>query len=393
MSFKRASHLVFALFMWILVTACGAKEPAPTTPTTAAPTDEPTLEIGTFGVLAEASRDKQLPYLMNGEGRRVETPCFEPVKKTLAWETQHPKVAQYFDAHREAIAATVRAWYKETIYPKEMWGVDLSTWTIEFDEILVRHVPAEKVAFADDQTCISDNETALPAGSKTVTALFGTTHLRFKSDIPLDRGRIKAMKQAAKKKKMQLVALNAYKPAKDENGKPKLGVNKEKLFNSPTGVLIPKKEVPLPKDRLTVEWKVVMTKPLYVAYGDLPSEMWRREVLPEACEVYLVFDDAIPRVPQCAQFGRAGFGATRAESPDNVIIKVATSEATYKKEVPYNKPSFIQAGGHILVWVTPKAIEEGAHLKIDSLVLKGGNAKLEATRFPPSAKKGKKNKR
>ena len=75
--------------------------------------------------------------------------------------------------------------------------------------------------------------------------------------------------------------------------------------------------------------------------------------------------------------------AKQAKSPENIIIKVATDEMTYTREVPYNRSSLMQAGGRILLWVTPEKVEEGTHLKIDSLVLKTGDADFKGKTFPP----------
>ncbi len=379
---------VVLLGVMAVTLGCGSgAAQAPAGPQTMAAPEEPSFEIGAFGVLREATRDRKLPCLMDAENQRVETPCFQEVRKPLTWETRNPEVLRLFEARRGDITASVLAWYKGALLPAEMQGVDTARWTFEIEKAVVRHVPPKKTAFAEDQACIPADRSALPPEIRTVTTLFGATELRFRSDPPLDRQRVKAMRLEAQKHKMRLVAVNGYTRATDEGGAPKVGPNQEKLFNSPTGELIPKKALPLPKDRLTAQWRLIMPKPLYFAFGDLPPDRWQREMLPDACAVFLVFDDAVPQLPECAQFDQAGFGARRAKTPGKVVIRVATQEDTFTREVPFGERSLIQAGGQILVWVTPKQIEEGAHLKIDSLVLRGADTPFREKTFPSSNKK------
>ena len=111
---------------------------------------------------------------------------------------------------------------------------------------------------------------------------------------------------------------------------------------------------------------------LWLAWGDLPKESWAKESDPALCSLNLVDYDATPRVPACDKHREAGFGVEPGDEDGPVVLKVASDGVVVKKTAKYGQETMIQAGDRVVVWVTATPIEEGADLKVDSLVLDPG---------------------
>jgi hypothetical protein len=348
--------------------------------------NEPEFIVGTFHVLNKAEEKPSVPSLATQDGK-MRDDCFETLEKPTVWETGSERAARLFKENRGAITAAVLTWLAEDIFPeeKELFAAP-AFWRAETSTPMVRHVFPAEIRLREDQKCIDDRTRDFPPGSRTVTTFFGAREITFRSARPVLISRIRALRQAALKKKLRLVVENPYTPALDENGKQRRGPKRKKLFNSPSGALITRRDVPPPKLRQTTQWKLVLPQPVFFAAGDLPQGAWKKENLPEVCEVYLVYNEAVPQVPACAEFNAAGFGAERAEEQGHVLVKVASADETVVKDAAFGAVTAVTIG-KAAVWVTPTRAEEGAHLKIDSLVLDTGAAAPSITSFPAAGKK------
>jgi hypothetical protein len=138
---------------------------------------------------------------------------------------------------------------------------------------------------------------------------------------------------------------------------------------APDGTLVPAREVPAPAKKPIYEIVFTIRDTLFFAAGDMPSTYWTLQDEQVKCEVNLIFDDIIPRVPECAEFGEAGFGVSQAEEENEVVVKISGDGATFEKIMKYNQADIILAGGRIIAWVTPRSLQEGAVLEIHTLVL------------------------
>lgn len=351
--------------------------------------NEPEFVIGGFHVLGKAQKNPSLPTLVTQDGR-VNENCYKVRGKPSTWKTDNQRTARLLEKNERSVTAAVLAWLAADIFPneKELFA-DPSFWKVEVSTPVVRHVYPSEIALKDDQTCIDEQTRDFPLGAQTATTFFGAGEMTFKSSSPVLSSRIRALRQAALKKKLRVIVKNAYTPALDENGKQRRGPKRKKLFNSPTGALIAQRDIPPPKLRKTTQWKIVLPKPVFFAAGFLPNGSWKKENLPDACEVYLVYNEAVPHVPACSEFNAAGFGVERAEEQGHVLIKAASADKTFVKDAEFGKVTAMTTG-NAAIWITPIQAEEGAHLKIDSLVLDTGAPTPKITSFPAGGKKAKK---
>jgi hypothetical protein len=237
--------------------------------------------------------------------------------------------------------------------------------------------------------CIGEKTGKLPQGSRAVTTLFGARVFHFKSPKPVDNETLVAMRKAIRKAGMKIEEAESYVLARDDNGKTKVNPEGKKLYTSPDGKLILKKQIPRPKDRVAYEWTLLSKTPIYFAWGELPSEALKREFNKEKCALNLVFNDATPRVPECP-FQEAGFGVLPWPEPSEAVVRVTADHITRSEIVAFDKVQMIQVGGRVVVWVKAEKIEEGALLKVDSLVLDPGAGPPDALKsFAPQNPKPK----
>ena len=377
-------HLVFPCLL--LLIGCGSR-PRMGPKREVDLSSEPDFGFDESGPLDSATVRPELPLLRMPDGRFLDT-CFETVKKPTQWQTADPKVYGALEQHREALDKLVIAWLKTEVFRDIGSDAAVHRHDLSLDTPVVRHVPDARLAFREDQTCLRGAARDFPMDADIVTALFGVKEIRGKSPRPLDRETVRKMKKAARQAGLRMTTENAYAPVLDGQGKPVKNEQGKSLFDSPSGRRITKKEIPPPKERMVVTWKLISQKPIFLAYGTASRSGWRKTPAePPHCEVFLVFDDVKPRVPVCTTFDQAGFGATRSDSPDEVVVRIATAHRTVTPSLPYNTPSMVVADDKLIVWITPAPVEEGIKLRVDALWLDTGEGSPKIDAFD---KKGKK---
>ena len=355
------------LVIWAGLMGCGPGI-TPNTPTkTAKSSEEPTVEYESYRPLETLLRNADLPFWVNGEGKASSARCFEPSRKPRTWQTANSAIVNEMNRHADETDRVVIDWLRNEVLKEVSVGVGLDGLTFAYEKPTVAHVPLDKLAFDPEETCLSRADRGLPQGASVVATLFGAKALAVESRRPVSREKVMEMKRAAAKHGVRLVPDNAFTPAVDADGQPVRDEKKRRLFNSPSGKLIQKKEVPPPNRRPVVSWRFVMTKPVYFAYGTVPVKVWGNTPLPPDCQVFLVYDDAVPQVPDCVSFNAAGFGATRSETAGHVTIRIATDETTATKTLPLGVPSRVVVADHLVVWITPRPVEEGARLEIEGV--------------------------
>jgi hypothetical protein len=346
----------------LLVGACGgAPEPVPEAPRPPpVPVEEPTFKVWEMGALARARTDAPVPFLIDGAGAPVETPCFERARGLKPWDTGRAQVISKLEANGEAIRAAIRAFALEPIFSGDEELA--STLAVAWEVPAIVHAPGGKVRLAADQACIDPGARSLPEGARAVTTLFGARELRFTGQEPLAKDRLAALRKAAEKAKLRFRPLTA-------EGEPATGKRPAHGF------------------------RLSFPSPLWFAWGDLPKEAWGREQDPAECRLNLVFDDVVPRVPECGGPADVGFGAVRGESAGAVVLKVSADGVTAGATAKAGETVMVQAGGRVIVWLTPTPIVEGVEVAVDTLVLDpGGGPGGDLVPFgkPPKPKPAKK---
>ncbi|MCP4601477.1 MAG: hypothetical protein GY847_13325 [Proteobacteria bacterium] len=390
--------LLFFIAACSLFTACGAKNGA--VESSGSPKNmegEPQFDIAGFEVFLKATTEADLPYLASADGVRSDIPCFTVTKKTKSWQTKNPSVLEDLSKRDSAIQKAVMAWTRDELLPSGVQPNIEASWRVELKKPQIVHANLDHIRFQEDEQCIDETTATLPALSKTVTTLFGALELNFESEIPLEATVLKKMRQTAKKGPFRLKTTRyEYPRATDASGEPLKDEKGRPLFQGPAGEHLLRHKIPGIKNRPVFKWKLVFNRPLFVAYGDLPSDVWSRELDPIQCSVNLIFDDATPRIPECSGAKDAGFGITNSGSPDTVTVRVTADGVTVSKEVSFNTREMIQVAGRVIVWVKPKKLEEGALLNVDSLVLAPGSGTDDAVKSfvkrkkrPPKRKSNK----
>lgn len=349
---------------------CGAVQPEPVEPPPPPVTsaddevDEPNFRVWSFGVLDAATREVGLPYMIGADGGKLEQPCYQPVRGLKPWETGRKAVQAKLDEHAAGIEGAILDWVAEALLPE---GKVTSGWKASYERPSVVHVPNAELRLTGDQQCVSEKG-SLPEGAKTVTTLFGAKRIFLQSPQPIEKPVLKQMQRTAKRAKVWLKPLRAYRRAVDEDGAPMSGPDGKKLYVSPDGRLVPSKQIPKGAKRRIYEIEINSWQPIWFAYGDLPEEAWVREFVAEKCTINLVYDDPTPRPADCGEPAGVGFGVALVGSGD-MEIRVAADGYTGRARAKFKDVVMIPVGGRVIVWVKTKKILEGAELKVNSLVL------------------------
>ena len=394
MSYRKiGGFFLWSAIVTASVTGC-AKSGATAAPVSTVQTgDEPEFVIGRFEVPAIATEKPPLPSYLGPGGATVE--CFEPIKKSSTWNTEAERVRNLIQENERAVTDGVLRALAETFPAQKELFTNPAQWTARIDTPMVRHVFPAELRFIEDAVCVEGNLT-FPLGARTVTTAFGASEITFVSTTPVPSKPLRALRQAALQRKMRVVIKNAYTEAVDDNGKPVRGAKNEKLYNSPSGTLIRAKEVPLPRDREVLEWKLIRQEPLFFAVGDLPSDGWRTPGIEETCEVFLVNYDAVPRAASCDALKSFGFGVEPAGA-GKVRLKATDGSSASIREIEMGEEIDLFIGSAVLRILT-SPVEEGVRLSIRYLLLD-----MDRPSAPPSAfsaaetkggrKKGKSRKR
>lgn len=338
--------------------------------------DEPSFEVGGLHMMAAATTESQLPFLTVESGIPVESPCFFRSKKAQQWETLNSHVQQLVQTNATSVSAALISWMTGQL-EMAIAPADSAPWTMVVGDLMIRHYATQKVRLQDEQQCFTQQRRSLSGNAKVATTLIGTTAFTIQSKTPISRDLAKKMKKQGGKKGARIKIVATYPKATDERGRPVFQKGKP-MFVAPDGTLVKRRDVPPMRKRPIYELQVKVPKGVYVAFGDMPNHYWKAENDAAQCEINLIFDDMTARIPQCTALNDMGFGVAMADESNKVIVKAATAEGTAEVEMTYGTVGFIQAGGTGLAWVTPRRLEEGAILEIDTVILHPTTTKSES---------------
>jgi hypothetical protein len=332
--------------------------------------DEPFFRVQAIGPLDGAVESARLPFLLGADGKILDTPCFERATGPGSWETERPQVLEKLGQNDAAISKTILGWVEAEILSFGPLGALKGKLQATYGRPTVIHAANEKIRLAADQACIDEETRFLPDGAKAVTTLFGAKVLALHGKDALSKQELKALRKAAARAKVGFRPSRGFLRALDpETGAFAVDEAKRPLFVGPDGKPVTEDRLP-PEEELPVNgFELVMYAPLWFAWGDLPKELWQKENDPAICALNVVDYDATPRVPTCDKMREAGFGVEPADAEGEVVLKVASDGVVATKTAKYGQETMIQAGRRVVVWLTATPIEEGADLKVDSLVL------------------------
>ncbi len=361
---------VLALCLGMAATfGCGGKKtPEAKTPGDQGPAQPTGPDYQTFAPLPRATNVAEVPFLLGADGED-HTPCFKAVEGLAPAEGGH-ETKSLIEENGSAVNKAIRAWFVEDLAPAGLSEALASKWEIEVEDISVKEVPSDQIRFVDDPQCIQPSTGWLSEDIHAVMMMIGARTFKFTTTVPIDHNLQEEMIQAVGMENMVLEseALFVYEPATDSDGQPIKNQEGAPLFKAPDGRFIEEKEVPPAEQRTMKEWTLKAENAVYFAFRELSDEMWRKESKKDQCDVYLVWGDITPRPPECEEFTESKFVATQTEDGD-VAITITTGDQNMGETLGYGEAKMIQVNDRIILWVSPKKIEEGVLLRLNSLVL------------------------
>ncbi|MCP4675493.1 MAG: hypothetical protein GY854_08305 [Deltaproteobacteria bacterium] len=353
----------------VVVFGCGGKEKKETKSAdnvVAAGPKGPDYQV--FAPLPKATTVAELPYLVGPDGED-NTPCFKP-GEGLVPEDAGFEIKSAIEENASIVNEAIRNWFVEGLEVTGLSGALASKWEIKVEDPMIIMVPNEAVRFVDDPQCIQPSRGWLGEDIHAVTMLIGARTFSFTTSVPVDMDIQEEMVGAVSQENFILEsdALFVYEPATDDTGKPITNQEGEPLYKAPDGRFIPDKEVPPPEKRTMKEWTIKGEIPLYFAFRELSDEAWRKESKKDLCDVFLVWGDITPRAPECEEFTESAFVATKTED-DEVAITITTGGENKGVTLGFGDSDMVMLNDRIIIWLSPKKIEEGVKLRLNSLVL------------------------
>lgn len=343
-----------------------------------APLDEP---------LAEGTA---LPMLVDESGT-LDLACFknldeQPVTDVTA-ELQDP-----LNRSAPSLQRLLRSWFAEKLAGADL-EVSIESWNIEPQEVMTREIDDSSVRFVDDPACIDSSTGWLEDGVHVVAGLFGSRSFRVTTKTPVPRASADALRKALTDAGMTFETGDFidYELAVDGEGRPQKGEHGEKMYRSPDEGLVSELEITPPERQRMKTWSITTQEPVFFGYRELSRDAWRREASRDDCNVNIVWNDPVYRESDCPALGGIGFVAARAG--DQVEIRMKTGAAAAPDEpapakagkrgvkttatdrdvktftMDVNDVEKVQASDRVILWISPVLIEEGALIRVNSLVL------------------------
>jgi hypothetical protein len=348
-----------------------------------APLDEP---------LAEGTK---LPLLV-GESGALDVACFkaldeQPVTDVTA-ELEGP-----IKSHQASLQRLLRSWFAEKLSASDL-EISIETWNIAPQDVVTREIDDPSVRFVDDPSCIDSSTGWLENDVHVVAGLFGSRSFQITSATALPRKSADALRKAITDAGMTFETgdLIDYELVTDAQGKAQKGEDGAKMYRSPDEGIVSEKEITVPERQTMKTWSVTTTEPVFFGYRELSKEAWRRESARDECNVNIVWGDPVFREAECPAL--AGIGFTAAKQGEQIEIHMKSAKAGPAAEpatppgkagkrgakatkaagaapgvktltLDVNDVEKVQVDDRTILWVSPVLIEEGALIRVNSLVL------------------------
>ncbi len=312
-------------------------------------------------------KDIELPFLLGLEGI-TDKSCLQTVQE-ISKSEDDVMVKEMLGEHQSAVTKSIRDWFVDDLAPMGLTDVLAGAWSIEIENAVMLQAAPGKLRFVDNQQCVGRSG-KLDDQEHIVTTLFGAKVIHFKTTLPIDYDLQQEMLRVTEKENMTMEsdAFFVYEEAKDRNGEPLQNAKGDVLFVAPDQSQIPESQVPAPENRLMEEWQLVLEKPIFFGYREMPKEIWRKESKKNLCDVFLVWDDVTPRPPECAEYQESSFLAKKVGN-GKLLLTINTNQKKIEEEFAFGETKMLQIDDRILLWLSPKEVEEGCQVRLNSLVL------------------------
>ena len=366
-------HCLFVpiAFLFLGIAAgCAGKQNQPSTTGTLGQNQGPKgPDYQVFAPLPQIALKATLPLLLGPEGED-ETSCFVPLPDLVPEPPSGIEIKHLVEKHSAAVDKVFRDWFVNDLAPVGLSQGLAARWEITPEEIMVISVDDDAVKFADDQSCIDSDSGWLPQGTHPVTMLIGAKTIQFKSQLPLDSEIQEEIMRSvgAENIVLESPSLFVYEPVFDENGQQKANADGVPLVVAPDGTYITEDQIPDPTTRKMTDWTLKSETPIYFAFRELPTSAYRRESDKDLCDVFLVWGDIVPRKPECDEYTESGFTAAKTED-GQVALTITTEQSNKGITLGFGEGKMVQVDERIILWLSPKKIEEGVLLRVNSLVL------------------------
>jgi hypothetical protein len=326
----------------------------------------PEFDYEKFAPLPKVMTEVTLPMLLDENGV-VELPCFvtqelEPVVGGIDFKALVEK-------NNKSVRDLIVEWFIDDVGPTSLSMSDTETWDVEVGNLTVMEVDSDKLRFAEDQECITDETGWLSDGTRAVTTVIGAKFFEFTTKQPLNITIQEDMVDTCKEKEIAIEskAIGLYKPSLDEGGDQKLNKEGELMYIGPGGVEISEKDMPPESERAMKDWSLEVKKPLYFAFQTIPSDSWTRENKKKTCDTFLVWGDVTPRAPECDELKNVTF--TAEKKGDDLAIEITYNDKSQDLTTPFGTTQKVALGDRIILWLNVKKLEEGVLIRTNSVTI------------------------
>lgn len=344
--------------------------PPPVTPTSEVRERAPDYQL--FAPLPEDGEftTETLPFLMTKRGTAVDSSCFAPIEGeplvSPSSELEEP-IAQ----HERDVSRFLARWFQSKVSIAAAGDSDVNAWKIVPEEAVIREIDDHSLRFVENPGCIDPSTGWLENNVVVVAGLIGARSFLFTSSTPIPRKSAEALREEFTKAGMTFETedLIDYELVVDDEGQPTKGSQGEKLYRSPDMGTVSELDIVPPARQKMKSWSVTSEELLFFGFRELSKTAWRREAELEKCNVNIVWDDPIFRPPECTEYTASSFKASKQGDRVEIHMKAADQEDVQVFEMGFDELEKIQVSDKTILWISPVQIEEGALIRVNSLVL------------------------
>jgi hypothetical protein len=204
-----------------------------------------------------------------------------------------------------------------------------------------------------------------------VAGLIGARSFRFTSETPIPRKSAEALREEFTKVDLifETDDLIDYELVVDDEGQPTKGSQGEKLYRSPDMGTVSELDIVTPDRQKMKTWSVTSNELVFFGFRELSNTAWRREAEMDQCNVNIVWNDPTFREPECSEYRASSFKAVKQGDQVEIHMKTADQEEPQVFSLGFEQLKKIQVNDRIILWLSPIEIEEGALIRLNSLVL------------------------
>lgn len=362
-----------ALTITMIVSGCRHNDatPATETPTKAQKVRPPDRQVfAPFKSLIDISQ-AGLPFLIRDDTNLYEYPCFTPIENVIAAKVT-AELDQPLARNKRAISKVLREWVRDTVGPTAVRDAAIDGWTIVPEEVATLEIDDRAIRFAEEEECISSSTGWLEDDIRVAAGVFGAKTFTFTAKAPLSRNKAQELLEEFRTAGFtaETEDLVDYELVTDADGEVRLGSAGEKLYRHPELGVVSENDITPPARQRMKTWIVESPEPVFFGYRELNKVAWRREADVEECNVNLVWMDPAFRGPDCDEFDAVGFKAAKRGDVVEIQMQIDGEEEPLEPfEMEFDTVKRLQVNDRIILWVSPVSIEEGALIRLNSLVL------------------------